>query len=72
MSCPHCYGIGYDASGYTCTCVTAEVARVGKRMHDKAPLPASGARAYMRHVARALLLTLALLLTSAVVVGVLA
>ena len=20
-TCPHCRGMGYDASGYTCTCV---------------------------------------------------
>ena len=20
-NCPHCRGLGYDASGYTCTCV---------------------------------------------------
>ena len=20
-NCPHCRGMGYDASGYTCTCV---------------------------------------------------
>lgn len=71
MSCPHCHGFGFDASGLTCTCQQTKVARVGKRMHAKDPLPLSGARAYMRHLARALLLTLALLLTSAVVVGVL-
>lgn len=20
MKCPHCHGLGYDASGYQCTC----------------------------------------------------
>lgn len=63
--CQHCYGIGYDASGYPCTCQPTQVARVGKRMHAKAPLPASAWRAYMRHIAKWMLIAI----TTALVVG---
>lgn len=47
-------------------------ARIGRRMHGKNPLPASPWRAYLRHLASAMLLTLAVMLVSAIVVGVLA
>lgn len=50
--CQHCYGIGYDASGYPCTCQPTKVARVGKRMHGKAALPSNPWRAYLRHLAK--------------------
>lgn len=72
MSCPHCRGTGYDASGYPCTCVPTKVAKVGKRIPGKTPLPANPWRAYVRHLAKWMLMTLAVLLVSAIVVGGLA
>ena len=68
--CPHCFGIGYDASGYACTCVTAKVAKVGKRMHAPKPLNGSQWRRQLKDLARAMLLVLSVLLISAIVVGV--
>lgn len=71
MTCPHCYGIGYDASGYTCTCVQpAEVARVGRKHHDRDPLRGSPWRLYLKDLARSLLLVLAVMMVSAIVVGI--
>jgi hypothetical protein len=72
-TCRHCYGTGYDASGYTCTCVTAaEVAKVGRKYHDREPLRGTPWRRHLRDLAAAMLLTLAVMLVSALVVGVLA
>ena len=51
-ACKHCYGIGYDASGYPCTCTTpARVAKVGKRMHGPEPLNGSVWHRQLRHLA---------------------
>jgi hypothetical protein len=73
MTCPHCRGLGYDASGYTCTCVTAaEVAKVGRKYHDRDPIGRLPWRDYLKDLARGLLLCLAVMLVSALVVGVLA
>lgn len=71
--CPHCFNTGYDASGYDCTCgiKPAKVAKVGKRMHGKAPLRGSAWRVYLKDLARSMLIVLAVILTSAAVVGVL-
>jgi hypothetical protein len=70
--CPHCRGLGYDASGYTCTCVKpAEVAKVGRKYQDRDPLPASPWRAYLRHLAWAMLLVVAVTLVSGLTVGLL-
>lgn len=69
--CPHCQGIGYDASGLPCTCVTAKVAKVGQRMHGHEPLRASTWRAYLKDLARSVFLALAVVLVSAIVVSVL-
>ena len=71
--CPHCYDTGYDASGYDCTCGTkpAAVAKVGKRMHGKAPLRGSAWRVYLKDLARSMLIVLAVIGISAAVVGVL-
>jgi tRNA(Ile2) C34 agmatinyltransferase TiaS len=72
-ACPHCRGLGYDASGYTCTCVTAaEVAKIGRKYHDREPLRGKPWRAYLRHLAKWMLIALASVLVSALVVGVLA
>jgi hypothetical protein len=69
--CPHCYGTGYDASGYTCTCVTAaEVAKVGRKYHDRDPLPANAWHVYMRHLAKWMLIALAGVLVAVLALGV--
>ena len=69
-TCPHCYGLGYDASGYTCTCVQpADVAKVGRKYIDRDALPGSPWRLYLKDLARSLLLVLAVMMVSAVVVG---
>lgn len=55
MTCPHCRGLGYDASGYPCTCQPATVARVGKKMRAAEPLPASPWRRQLRELAKFML-----------------
>jgi len=69
--CRHCYGTGYDASGHPCTCKPAKVAKVGRKDHGKAALPRSLAGAYLKDLARAMLLILAVMLVSAAVVAIL-
>ena len=72
-TCPHCYGIGYDASGYACTCTCpkpAAVARVGRKHYDRDALRGSPWRLYLKDLARSLLLVLAVMMVSAIVVGV--
>ena len=68
--CPHCHGIGYDASGYSCTCATAKVAKVGKRMQSAKPLTGSPWRRQLKDLARVMLVMLAVVLISAITVGV--
>ncbi len=70
-SCRHCYGTGYDASGYPCTCVPADVAKVGRRM-PKTPKPLRHpfVNVHLKHLAKAMLLMLAVMLVSALTVGV--
>lgn len=69
--CPHCHGIGYDASGYACTCTTpAKVAKVGKRMRAAEPIGSLPWRAYLKDLARSMLIVLAVIGISAAVVGV--
>jgi hypothetical protein len=46
------------------------VARVGRKDHAPAPLPASLWRAYLKHLAKWMLIAIAVLLVSAAVVGV--
>jgi hypothetical protein len=46
------------------------VARVGRKDHAPAPLPASFWRAYLKHLAKWMLIAIAVLLVSAAVVGV--
>jgi hypothetical protein len=67
MNCRHCYGIGYDASGYPCTCAPVKVAKVARRMPGDKPLPANPWRAYLGHVAKWLLIAVASMLIAAVV-----
>lgn len=62
-TCPHCHGIGYDASGHPCTCtMPANVAKVGTRMHGPEPLPTITWRDYLGDLARAMLFVIAILL----------
>lgn len=68
--CKHCYGLGYDASGYTCTCARpAAVAKAGKRTHGPEPLPRSMWRTHLGSLARAMLLCLAVVMVSGVTVA---
>jgi hypothetical protein len=67
--CPHCFGTGYDASGYPCTCVPADVAKVGKRMQAAEPLRGASWRRELKHLARALLLCVAVMFISAMTVA---
>lgn len=72
-TCPHCYGIGYDASGHACTCTylkPAAVARVGRKHHDRDALRGSPWRLYLKDLARSLLLVLAVMMISALVVAI--
>jgi hypothetical protein len=69
-TCPHCFGIGYDASGYTCTCVPpATVAKVGRKYHDREPIGSLPWRAYLKDLARSMLIVLAVVFISATVVA---
>lgn len=71
MTCQHCYGIGYDASGYTCTCVPpAVVAKVGRKYYDRDALRGSPWRVYVKHLAKWLLFCLAVLFAAALFTGV--
>jgi hypothetical protein len=68
-TCPHCYGNGYDASGYTCTCVTAaEVAKVGRKYHDREPLRGKPWRTHLRDLAAVMLVCIAVMIVSGLVV----
>lgn len=70
--CPHCFGIGYDASGYACNCTTpAKVAKVGRKEHGKEALRGSPWRLYLKDLAQSMFIVLAVLVVSAAVVGVL-
>ncbi len=71
-ACPHCYGTGYDASGYDCGCGTkpARVAKVGKRMQAAQPLNGTPWRRQLKDLARGALVMLAVVLISAAAVGV--
>jgi len=63
-------GIGYDASGCPCTCAApAKVAKVKNRHHGKAALPQTVWRSYMRHLAKWMLIVLAMLALAAVTVS---
>ena len=70
-TCRHCFGLGYDSSGYPCTCMPAKVAKVTRRMPAKTPLPASAWRAYLRHLAKWVLYSVGSVLAAsgALVVG---
>lgn len=71
MNCRHCFGVGYDASGHPCTCTQpAKVAKVKRRDYDKEPLPHNAWRAYVRHLARWMLIAVGASLAASVLVGV--
>ena len=70
-ACPHCRGLGFDASGMRCDCqMPARPAKVGRRMHAKDPLPASPSRAYLRHLAKWMLVAIGATLLAALALGV--
>ena len=48
----------------------AKVARVGRKDYAREPLPVSASRTYLRHLAKWMLIVLALLLTLAIASGV--
>ena len=70
--CPHCRGLGYDASGYPCTCTTpARVAKVGKRLHGPEPLRDTPWRRHMRHLVYWMLMAIiGLLMWSSIMLAV--
>lgn len=73
MNCKHCYGLGYDASGQRCTCQEpARPAKVGRRYprHPKS-VPWSPWRRYLKDLARAMLLVIAVMFVSAITVALL-
>lgn len=62
--------MGYDASGYHCTCVTpARVAKVGRKEHGREPLRGAPWRRHLKDLARAFLLVLAVIMVSALTVA---
>lgn len=68
--CKHCHGLGYDASGYPCTCVTpARVAKIGRKEHGREPLRGAPWRRHLKDLAAAMLLVLTVMLVSAVTVA---
>ena len=70
--CPHCYGIGYDASGYACTCIApAKVAKAKPVLLDREILPPTRWRNQVRELAKWLLGVLALLMYAALLSAVL-
>lgn len=71
MNCPHCHGLGFDASGLRCFCQAARVAKIKRRIHDKTPLPASPSRNYLLPLAKWMLICIAVLLAAALTTGVL-
>lgn len=74
QTCDRCFDIGYDASGYACTCATsASVAKVGRRIpkHPQPPRPERW-RDYLKDLARAMLLVIAAMFVSAVTVALMA
>lgn len=67
--CKHCLGIGYDASGYPCTCATpAKVAKVKNRHYAKPALLPHAWRAYMRHLAKWMLIVWGMLIAAPLIV----
>ena len=66
MNCKHCYGLGYDASGYACTCTgPVKVAKARPVARDRDPLPSNAWRSHVRELAKWMLGVLALLLYAA-------
>lgn len=64
-TCKHCYGLGYDASGYACTCSCGTPAKVAKArpvMLDREILPPTRWRSQVRELAKWMLGVIALLL----------
>lgn len=56
-ACTHCRGLGYDASGYPCTCT--KVAKIGQRMPGPDLLPPSPWRRQLRILAYWMLMAIA-------------
>lgn len=71
--CAHCFGIGYDASGQRCTCVTAaRVAKIGRRYPDRSPLRGATLQRHLKELARAFLLLIAVMLATALAAALIA
>lgn len=70
--CQQCWNSGYNGQGYDCSCGAkpAKVARIGSKDHAKEPLRGSPWRLYFKDLGRSMLLCLAVMLASAIVVGV--
>ena len=62
QACEHCHGIGYDASGYACTCtMPAKVAKARAVQHDREILLEPTWRNGLRHLSAWVLGWIALL-----------
>lgn len=71
QQCTHCYGIGYDASGQRCACIEpARVAKIGRKDYAKEPYRPSHAPRYLKHLAKWLLVCIAVVFAAAFTVGV--
>ena len=73
-TCKHCYGLGYDASGYACTCSCAAPAKVTRAtpvLLDREILPPTRWRNQVQELAKWMLGVFALLLYAALLSAVL-
>ena len=69
--CKHCYGTGYDASSYPCTCRPADVAKVGRKLPADRPLLADSWRKHLRPLSTWVLSVIGLLVYAALLSAVL-
>ena len=67
MNC--CDEYGDCRQGRDCPIRRSKVARIGRKDYDREPLPPSAWRAYMRHLAKWMLIVLALLIGMAIAAG---
>lgn len=68
MNC--CDEYGECRQGRDCPVRAARVAKVGRKDHAPAPLPASFWRAYLKHLAKWMLICIAVLFAAAIATGV--
>jgi hypothetical protein len=69
MNC--CDDYGDCRQGRDCPVRAAKVAPIGRKDYAKEPLPVSPARVYLRHLAKWMLICIAVLFAAAFTVGVL-